>query len=198
MRLGGYVIHGNAAETLPRCLDSLLAVCDEVVAVDSASTDGSADLDRARGVRVVSHPWEGYGAARAVGARALAGCDYQLFLDSDEWFGPEAIEALRAWKRSGPTAPRYVLLRNDWAELPTGRFVFRTEHHVRIARRDAATWDRARSNCWRGWASMTAACPRPGRPPSRPQRHPPALRPSPQPFRNPRFSRSRTAASARW
>jgi (heptosyl)LPS beta-1,4-glucosyltransferase len=143
MKLGGYVIHGNARETLPRCLDSLLAVCDEVVAVDSGSTDGSAELDRARGVRVVQHPWEGYGAARAVAAKALAHCDYQLFLDSDEWFEPGTIERLRAWKASGPMAPRYVLLRHDWAELPTGRFVFRTEHHVRLARSDAATWDRS-------------------------------------------------------
>lgn len=143
VRLGGYVIHGDARDTLPRCLDSLLAVCDEVVAVHSGSTDGSADLDRERGVRVIDHPWEGYGAARAVAARALAHCDYQLFLDSDEWFEPPAIEALRAWKGAGPAEARYVLLRNDWAELPTGRFRFRTEHHVRIARRDAATWDRS-------------------------------------------------------
>jgi (heptosyl)LPS beta-1,4-glucosyltransferase len=143
MRLGGYVIHGSAAETLPRCLDSLRAVCDEVVAVHSGSTDGSADLARAAGARVIDYPWEGYGAARAVGALALAHCDYQLFLDSDEWFEAAAVDRLRAWKRSGPAAPRYVLLRNDWAELPTGRFRFRTEHHVRIARSDAATWDRS-------------------------------------------------------
>jgi len=143
MRLGGYVIHGSAAETLPRCLDSLRAVCDEVVAVHSGSTDGSADLARAAGARVIDHAWEGYGAARAVAARALAHCDYQLFLDSDEWFEPEAVTRLRAWKASGPTAPRYVLVRNDWAELATGRFLFRTEHHVRLARSDAAVWDRA-------------------------------------------------------
>lgn len=143
MRLGGYVIHGDAKETLPRCLDSLLAVCDEVVAVHSGSQDGSAELDCSRGVRVVDHAWEGYGGARAAAARALAHCDYQLFLDSDEWFEPEAIERLRAWKRAGPSAPRYVLLRDDWAELPTGRFLFRTEHHVRLARSDAAAWDRS-------------------------------------------------------
>jgi (heptosyl)LPS beta-1,4-glucosyltransferase len=143
MKLGGYVIQANAREVLPRCLDSLFAVCDEVVVVDSGSTDGSDELARARGARVVQHAWEGYGGARAVGAKALAHCDYQLFLDSDEWFEPETIARLRAWKAAGPTADRYVLVRNDWAVLPAHRFLFRTEHHVRIARSAAATWDRS-------------------------------------------------------
>ena len=49
------------------------AVADPVVAVDSCSTDGSAGLVRARGIPAIVHPWEGYGAARAVGARALDG-----------------------------------------------------------------------------------------------------------------------------
>ncbi len=57
MRLGGFVIHGNAAPTLTACLESLVAVCDTVVAVDSGSTDGSAELVARVGARAVSHPW---------------------------------------------------------------------------------------------------------------------------------------------
>jgi (heptosyl)LPS beta-1,4-glucosyltransferase len=140
MRLGGYVIHGNAADTLPRCLDSLLAVCDEVVAVDSGSSDGSAELVRARGVRSVAHAWEGYGAARAVAARALAHCDYLFFLDSDEWLLSDAVERLRAWKRSSPAAPVYTAVRRDWAELDGRRFLFNSETHARLVRPDRAVW----------------------------------------------------------
>ena len=68
MRLGGFVIHGNNADTLARCLDAIAAVADEVVAVDSCSSDGSAELARSRGIRQVVHRWEGYGAARQVAA----------------------------------------------------------------------------------------------------------------------------------
>lgn len=141
MRLGGFVIHGDNVDTLGRCLDGLAAVADELVAVDSCSTDGSADLARSRGFRQVVHPWEGYGAARAVAVRALAGCDYVFFLDSDEWLLPDAIETLRAWKASAPETPYYALPRHDWAELATGRFLFRTEHHVRLVRADHARWE---------------------------------------------------------
>jgi (heptosyl)LPS beta-1,4-glucosyltransferase len=141
LRLGGYVIHGDSADTLARCLDALVAVADTVVAVDSGSSDGSAALAEARGVRRVAHAWEGYGAARAVATRALDGCDYVFFLDSDEWLLPEAVEAIRAWKRSGPEAPHYSVVRRDWAELPARRFLFRTERHVRLARAGASAWD---------------------------------------------------------
>jgi (heptosyl)LPS beta-1,4-glucosyltransferase len=140
LRLGGFVIHGNAAGELDRCLASLGAVADELVAVDSGSTDGSASIAAARGARRVELPWRGYGAARAAAAAALAHCDYVLFLDSDEWLLPDAIEALRAWRQSDPTAPYYLLRRRDWAELPGHRFLFGEERHVRIYRRGAATW----------------------------------------------------------
>jgi (heptosyl)LPS beta-1,4-glucosyltransferase len=140
VRLAGFVIHGNSAETLARCLDSLTAVCDDVLAVDSCSTDGSADLVRERGVRAVVHVWEGYGAARATAVQALPPCDHVFFLDSDEYLLPPAIQAIRAWKESPPRAPHTTLVRRDWAELPGRRFLFRTERHVRLVRRDAATW----------------------------------------------------------
>jgi glycosyltransferase involved in cell wall biosynthesis len=140
MRLGGFVIHGNNADTLGPCLDSLQAVADEVVAVDSCSRDGSAELVRERGVRHVVHPWEGYGAARAAAAKALAGFDYLLYLDSDERLLPDAIEALRRWKASRPDAPYYALVLRDWAELPTGRFLFRTQRTNRLVRADHAVW----------------------------------------------------------
>jgi glycosyltransferase involved in cell wall biosynthesis len=139
MRLGGLVIHGNAPE-LSATLDSLQAVCDEVVAVDSGSTDGSAELVRARRIRRVELSWRGYGAARAAAAAALADCDYFIYLDSDERLDARSIEILRAWKGSQPTARAYRLYIRDWADLPTGRFMYRLERHVRLVRREAALW----------------------------------------------------------
>lgn len=142
MRLGAFVIHGNNVSTLGRCLDSLAAVAESCVAVDTGATDGSADLARVRGVRRLELRWEGYGAARARGAEALHDCDYVFFLDSDEWLEPPAIEALRAWKGAAPDAPHYALVRRDWATLDGRRFLFRKERHVRLVRRDSALWTR--------------------------------------------------------
>ncbi|BDG05817.1 glycosyltransferase family 2 protein [Anaeromyxobacter oryzae] len=143
MRLGGFVIHSSNAFTLRRCLDSLAAVCDDLVAVDTGSTDGSARLAAGRGFRVLHRKWEGYGAARAEAVAALGDCDWILFLDSDEWLEPEALEAIRRFKSNPPDAPCVEVTRHDWAELDGRRFLYRSEHHVRLVRRDHARWDRS-------------------------------------------------------
>ncbi len=134
LRLGGFVIHGSDVSTLPACIESLKAVADEVVAIDSGDT--KVEL----GVRTVKHAWEGYGSARAAAVRALEGCDWVLYLDADERLEEPAREALRAWKASGSRAPAHLLPVHDWAELPSGRFLYRTHHRARLVRRELAAW----------------------------------------------------------
>lgn len=143
MRLGGYVIHSSNAGTLRPCLDALAAVCDDLVAVDTGSTDGSDALAAARGFRVVRCRWEGYGAARAQAVAALRPCDWILFLDSDEWLEEPALEAVRRFKAAPPDAPYVELIRRNWAELGGKRFLYRREHPIRLVRRDHARWDRS-------------------------------------------------------
>lgn len=140
MRLGGFVIHGNSVGTLPECLESLFAVCDEVVAVDSESTDGSAAVARRLGARTVVAPWRGYGAARSIAVQHLPDCDWLLYLDSDERLDSAARTALRAWKTTNSPATSHLLRVNDWAELSSGRFLYRSHHRARLVRREVATW----------------------------------------------------------
>lgn len=142
MRLGGFVIHSNAVDTIAPCLDSLAAVCDRLVTVDTGSTDGTAAVAAAKGFTVLRRPWEGYGAARLEAVSALDDCDWILYLDTDEWLGPEAIEAVRRLKASPPGTPCVAFPRRNWAELGDRRFVYQHEHPVRLARRDQARFDR--------------------------------------------------------
>jgi len=142
MRLGGFVIHSNALDGIEPCLDSLAATCDRLVTVDTGSTDGTAALAVAKGFTVLRRPWEGYGAARVEAVRALDDCDWIIFLDSDEWLGPEAIEAVRRLMDSPPGAPCVALPRRNWADFDGKRFVYQHEHPVRLARRDHARFER--------------------------------------------------------
>lgn len=138
--LGAFVIHGNAGSTLGPCLDSLTAVADEVVTVDSESTDGSADVVRDRGIRSVRLPWQGYGAARARAAHLLERHDYLFYLDSDERLGEGGAAAFVRWRASSPGLPYYYLRLEDWAELDGRRFLYRRETKKRVVRRDMARW----------------------------------------------------------
>jgi (heptosyl)LPS beta-1,4-glucosyltransferase len=138
--LGAFVIHGNARSTLGPCLDSLVAVADEVVTVDSGSDDGSAELVRERGLTSVQLPWQGYGAARARAAELLSRHDYLFYLDSDERLGEGGVQAFSRWRASSPALPYYYLCLEDWAELDGRRFLYRRETKKRVVRRDMATW----------------------------------------------------------
>ena len=76
------IIAANEARALPRCLESV-AFCDEVLVVDSGSTDATADLARAAGARVIEQPWLGFAAQRNVALDNAQG-DWVLEIDADE------------------------------------------------------------------------------------------------------------------
>jgi glycosyltransferase involved in cell wall biosynthesis len=88
----------NAGNTLPRCLDSIAAQSVpplEVVLVDDGSTDSTAAIAIAAGVRVIRCPCNtGPAAARNLGVNTAEG-DVILFLDSDVVIPPDLVGRIR-------------------------------------------------------------------------------------------------------
>ena len=96
--------HDNAG-TLPDTLRSV-AFADEVVVVDSGSTDGSQEIAHAAGARVLQRPLTNFADQRNAGWEAARG-PWVLALDSDEVLDAEAREAVRRvieWE-PGPGEP---------------------------------------------------------------------------------------------
>ncbi|WP_448809372.1 glycosyltransferase family 2 protein [Agromyces bauzanensis] len=95
----------NEAETLAVCIDKakgFLArsgVVGEVIVADNGSTDGSQDLARAHGARVVDVPAKGYGSALLGGIEAARG-EYVIMGDADDSYDfsrlDPFVERLRA------------------------------------------------------------------------------------------------------
>jgi len=96
----------NEAETLAVCIDKAKAflaragVAGEVVIADNGSTDGSQDIARAHGARVVNIPIKGYGAALLGGIHAARG-KYIIMGDSDDSYDFSALDAFVAKLRQG-------------------------------------------------------------------------------------------------
>jgi glycosyltransferase involved in cell wall biosynthesis len=112
------LIAQNEERNLADALASV-AFCDEVVLVDSGSTDGTRDIAHAAGARVlVNAPWPGFVAQRDFAVRA-ARHDWVLALDADERVGlalREEIQALRAqgFERAGYRIPRVAFYLGRW------------------------------------------------------------------------------------
>ncbi len=95
MRLSVVIIARNEAGRIERCIGSV-AWADEVVVLDGGSTDATVERARALGARVeAAHDWPGFGAQKNR-ALELAGGDWVLSLDADEWVDDRLASAIRA------------------------------------------------------------------------------------------------------
>ncbi len=82
MKISAAIITLNEERNLPRLLESLTCV-DEIVVVDSGSTDRTKEIAERYGARVIAHDWPGYAAQKNFAA-AQAANDWILSLDADE------------------------------------------------------------------------------------------------------------------
>ncbi len=110
MPLSVVLITQNAAAQLPECLASV-AFADEVVVVDSDSSDGTAEVAARYGARVVAKEWLGFGLQKQFAVEQAAH-EWVLCLDADERVSPElAASVVRALE--SPAAPVYRMARRN-------------------------------------------------------------------------------------
>ena len=106
----------NEAKRLARCLASVETLADEIIVVDTGSTDATPAIAGSFGATVVHRAWtDDFAAARNAGL-ALATGDWVLVLDADEELDQECLPALRAAVAAVPDRPTVFSL-DFW---PTG------------------------------------------------------------------------------
>lgn len=103
------VITKNEGANIRACLDSV-AWADEIIVVDSGSTDETAAIARQMGARVYEHDWPGFGPQknRALG---YATKNWVLSLDADERVTPQLRSEIQAVMRNGGSADAYLVSR---------------------------------------------------------------------------------------
>ncbi len=99
VRLSAFLITRNEEARIARTLDAL-SWADEVVVVDSGSTDATCDIAQGRGAKVVYRAWEGYGPQK-VFAEGLCRHDWLLNVDADEVVTPALAEEIGRLVGSG-------------------------------------------------------------------------------------------------
>lgn len=98
MRISATIITLNEERNIRRCIESLLPVADEIIVLDSLSTDSTAEICKELKVRFEERKWEGYSASKNY-LNNLATCDYILSIDADEALDEELQQEVRRVKQ---------------------------------------------------------------------------------------------------
>jgi glycosyltransferase involved in cell wall biosynthesis len=133
------IITLNEADHIADAIESA-SWADEVIVVDSGSTDGTLDIARAKGAAVSSRAWTGY-VDQKNHAASLASNDWVFSLDADERITPALASEVRAVLEADP---RYRGHRVPRVTFHLGRWVrttdFYPDYQTRLYDRRAARW----------------------------------------------------------
>jgi len=126
-------------QLLPGCLESVRGVVDEIVAVDTGSSDATPEIVRAHHGLLLRHAWrEDFAAARNISLDAATG-DWILWMDADERLRPEEHGRLRRLIERNASADAFLVpIRSETpagAQVTRAHRLFRNRKGIRFSGR---------------------------------------------------------------
>ncbi|MDD2790478.1 MAG: glycosyltransferase family 2 protein [Sulfurimonas sp.] len=94
MKITANIITLNEEKHIEELIKSVREVCDEILIIDSLSTDRTCEIAESMGAKVIKQAYLGDGPQKAFGA-PLAKNDWVLSIDADERLDTNAIEAIK-------------------------------------------------------------------------------------------------------
>lgn len=142
-KISAFIVTFNEEDQIKACLDSL-SFCDEIIVVDSFSTDKTKEIATACGAKIIERKWHGYIDQKAFG---LSQCTYDwvINLDADERVNSELKESILEVLRKDSLSPialagyecnRVVYFLDRWWR----RGGWYPEYRLRFLRRTKVSW----------------------------------------------------------
>lgn len=139
MRLSVAIVCKDSASTIGRTLDSVRGLADEIVAVDSGSTDATLDMLRVAGARIIESEWLGYVKTKQLALDSCEG-DWVLALDSDESPLPELTESVRAALERPGQHTGFEVNRKVFVHGKPLNHAWQPEHRLRLVKKAHYHW----------------------------------------------------------
>jgi len=142
MKITAAIITFNEAENIREACESVAWV-DEIVVVDSESTDDTRDIAAACGANVINRPWPGFAAQKQFASDQAAN-DWVLSLDADERVSEELKSAIQNLRNQNieQLADGYLIARRSFY---MGRWIrgggWYPDRQLRLFKRTQARWE---------------------------------------------------------
>ncbi|MCM1162988.1 MAG: glycosyltransferase family 2 protein [Muribaculaceae bacterium] len=140
-QLTATIIALNEEHRIGACLESLRGVADEIIVVDSYSTDRTVDICREYGCHVTQRRFDGFGTQRQY-ATSLATHRFILSIDADEVLSPALRESILRLKNEGFKHRVYTISRlNFYCGYPVKHCGWYPDYHIRLFDKRYANWN---------------------------------------------------------
>mgnify|MGYP001032093259 CR=1 FL=1 len=138
MKISGLVLTLNSEASIERALRSL-HFCDEIIVVDSGSTDATVTICQRFGAKVFFNPWNGFAEQKKFGLQK-ASFEWIFVLDSDEEASAELQEFVLNFKKNstrfeGVSFKRVMFVGNKRYDV-----IWRNERRVRLFKKSAGSF----------------------------------------------------------
>ena len=136
------IITKNEALNITDCILSAKKISDDIIVIDSGSTDATVELAKKAQVQIQSITWKGYGDARNTGA-IMASNEWILSLDADERITDELAVSIRAIDFNEPGIIYGFKRLNFFGKTKIRHGALRHDRVFRLYHRQFAQWNLA-------------------------------------------------------
>lgn len=129
------MIAKNEEQTIQRAIESTRGLVDEIIVVDTGSTDSTLAIAKKLGAITYSSPWTKDFSYHRNQSLALATCDWILFLDCDEALDKKNLKLAKDLLNTAPTSCKAYnlsltnIIHDQPVDCVTSLRVFRNHHH---------------------------------------------------------------------
>jgi glycosyltransferase involved in cell wall biosynthesis len=135
------IIARNEERRIGDCIDSVRSLTNDIVVIDSGSTDRTREVCIEKGALVIHHAWEGYSQQKNFG-NGLAKHDWILSLDADERVSTKLSDAIRRELTADPSYDAYTFRFKNFFEGKPVRFgAWNPDAHTRLFDRRKFSWN---------------------------------------------------------
>lgn len=139
--LSAVIITYNEEKNIGRCLQSLVGIADEIIVVDSNSTDNTCEIAQQYGAKIVQHSFEGFAAQKNFAA-SVASNNWILSLDADEALGEELKSGILSIKNKSEFDAYFIKRQTNFC----GKFI---KHGSWYPDKQCRLWDKTKGQ-WTG------------------------------------------------